>query len=359
MPSLKFNFSSTNNTFSRIFVFVIFLSTVSFSAQAQVPDRPDAVYNPDTDSYFELVKDGSTWYEAYDKAQALAPDAWTGRLAPLATQEERDFVIYELGFHSNWAIYWTGLECDPDEAYQMGGPGYSYSVSCQSKTTSRSHFYVEYTPGSITISSDSDNGWVQDGKEILAVEAEAVLNLSTLRDKLLDGDVSIVAGKDIVFDEVLTLTENPTLTLKAGGDINLAQNATIETNGDIILESDDVDIHSDASLKSNGELIIRPRTTDTPITIGIDNISDALELPVAYFNTNFEAGFSQVTIGSEAQTGDISLNSIEFRDDMRLQTGGVVVVKGDQIITLPNGVRFQVDNALELINGASIKVEAN
>jgi len=146
MRSLKFNFSPINNTYPRVFLLIIFLSTFTFSAMSQVPDRPNAVYNPDTDSYFELVRDGSDWYEAFDKAQALAPDGWTSRLAPLATEEERDFVIAEFGLWS-YQINWTGLECeaDPDKAYRLAGDRRG-GHSLYPKTSSYSEFYVEYTP---------------------------------------------------------------------------------------------------------------------------------------------------------------------------------------------------------------------
>jgi len=146
MPSLKFNSAPINNTFPRVFLLIIFLATVTFSAQAQVPERPNAVYNPDTDSYFELIDDSSDWYEAFNKAQALAPDGWTSRLAPLATEEERDFVIAEFGLGA-YQINWTGLECeaDPDKAYRLGGSA-RYGHACYSKTDTYGEFYAEYTP---------------------------------------------------------------------------------------------------------------------------------------------------------------------------------------------------------------------
>jgi hypothetical protein len=60
------------------------------------------------------------------------------------------------------------------------------------------------------------------------------------------------------------------------------------------------------------------------------------------------------------QTANIDLISISnwtpIGNGSASQTGGMVVVNGDQIITLPNGLRLQVDNDLQLNSGATIKV---
>ena len=112
---------------------------------------------------------------------------------------------------------------------------------------------------------------------------------------------------------------------------------------------------SENRIESGGELNIKPFADDA--TIGIAGASGTLQLPSSFFTTNFEAGFSLITIGNGDQSGNINLNEIEFRDNIRLQTTGKVVVNSNQTITLPNGMRLQVDNELELKTNATIIVQ--
>lgn len=131
------------------------------------------------------------------------------------------------------------------------------------------------------------------------------------------------------------------------------------TTGDIEIRSNNWTGLSSSTTRFQGTGELRILPTNTSTTIGLSGASGILDLPESYFSTNFEAGFSQITIGSDDQTGNITLNNISFRDNMRLQTGGTVVVNGNQTITLPNGVRLQVDNDLQMDSGAKININDN
>ena len=139
---------------SSIFVIVLFFMTSLTVAANGVPGRPDAKMNPETGTYIERIASTSDdWHGDYQHAKTLAPAGWTSEMAKLETQQERDFVTSELPF-STWAIYWTGLECDEENAYVLHGPGRNHNWECQSKTLNRSHFFVEYheTPPPVPIS---------------------------------------------------------------------------------------------------------------------------------------------------------------------------------------------------------------
>ncbi|MCC5943046.1 MAG: hypothetical protein JJU37_15990 [Balneolaceae bacterium] len=91
-------------------------------------------------------------------------------------------------------------------------------------------------PRSLTISSAANNGWVKDGNEILAVEANARLNVNTLRDELLAGDVTVVAGIDIEVNNDITINLSTTrsLTLKAGGSVYIQSESSITATGEAL-----------------------------------------------------------------------------------------------------------------------------
>lgn len=173
------------------------------------------------------------------------------------------------------------------------------------------------------------------------------------------GNIEINCMADVNFGN---WTANNGISVTAGGTISgihdpdASSNTLKSTNsGTVTIKADAITLGSDNRIESAGELHVKPFTAAG--TIGIAGAAGILQLPANYFTTNFSDGFSQITIGSGDQTGNINLNSMELRDNMRLQTNGKVVVKGNQTITLPNGLRLQVDNELEMETNARIDVE--
>lgn len=109
-------------------------------------------------------------------------------------------------------------------------------------------------------------------------------------------------------------------------------------------------IYLAGTFSGSGILTIQPETIDS--TIGIGEGAGTLQLPARLFSTNFTDGFSSITIGS-ANAGDITVNSVTFRDNTRLLNGGKVIIGAGQTVTATN-VRLQIDNGLTLGTGAKI-----
>jgi hypothetical protein len=181
------------------------------------------------------------------------------------------------------------------------------------------------------------------------------------------------AGAGILFDssKIQSNSGNITVTGQTGsGEPDLLfhsgtapkniSNQLISTTGKITLNADLMEVWGDSSLYDNltisggGELIFQSRTATT--TIGIAGGTGTLQLPASLFTKSFSDGFSRITIGSPAQSGNISLNSISFRDNMRLQTSGKVVVNSNHDIGVPHGVKLQLDADTEMKTGSKIVV---
>ena len=112
-------------------------------------------------------------------------------------------------------------------------------------------------------------------------------------------------------------------------------------------------IYLAGSFSGSGTLTIQPETAGTTIDIiDIGRGTGTLQLPSSLFSTNFTDGFSSITIGS-ANAGDITVNSVTFRDNTRLLNGGKVIIGVGQTVTATN-VRLQIDNGLTLGTGAKI-----
>ena len=109
-------------------------------------------------------------------------------------------------------------------------------------------------------------------------------------------------------------------------------------------------IYLAGSFSGSGTLTIQPETAGTTIDIG--GGTGTLQLPSSLFSTNFTDGFSGMTIGN-ANTGDITVNSVTFRDNMRLLNAGKVIIGAGQTVTATK-IRLQIDNGLNLGTGAQI-----
>ena len=109
-------------------------------------------------------------------------------------------------------------------------------------------------------------------------------------------------------------------------------------------------IYLAGTFSGSGTLTIQPETAGTTIDIG--GGTGTLQLPSSLFSTNFTDGFSGMTIGN-ANTGDITVNSVTFRDNMRLLNAGKVIIGAGQTVTATK-IRLQIDNGLTLGTGAKI-----
>lgn len=211
-----------------------------------------------------------------------------------------------------------------------------------------------------TVTNSSVRGiWLGDGVtssgQAQLLTTSGSINLTGIRDTY--------GGAGILLDSSKLQSEGGAITLtgtQGSGEADLfinggpTSNTIASVSGNITLNANNLSLAGTASITSSGILTFTPRTAET--TIGIASAEGSLSLPATLFTTLFNDGFSQITIGSPAQSGNITLNSISFRDNMQLQTTGKVIVNSNQIITLPKGVRFQTVNDLNLKEGANLFV---
>lgn len=136
-------------------------------------------------------------------------------------------------------------------------------------------------------------------------------NLSTITSAI----VTTISGPVTIFGGTIAVNEN--LTSSNGSRISLFGNAlTFGTNKTVT--------------SNNGQLIISPQNVSN--TIGIGGASGTLSLPASYFSTNFSDGFSNIQIGSNAQTGAIATNAFTLRDHMTFLTSGSLTLGGKLVL---------------------------
>ena len=67
-------------------------------------------------------------------------------------------------------------------------------------------------------------------------------------------------------------------------------------------------------------------------TIGLAGASGTLQITATHLSTNFANGFSNITIGSDNQTGAIATNAFTLQDPVTFKTSGSLTLGG--ILTL-------------------------
>ncbi len=126
-----------------------------------------------------------------------------------------------------------------------------------------------------------------------------------------------------------------------GSAITLNDNISSSSNGDILLTGNTLSFASGKTITSGGKLLLQPQTPTT--TIGIAGATGTLQLPASYFSTNFTNGFSSIQIGSNLQTGAISMNGFTLQDPIHFQTSGNLYlgglpILGNNSVTLNTGI---------------------
>ncbi|MCG2616262.1 T9SS type A sorting domain-containing protein [Terrimonas sp. NA20] len=111
------------------------------------------------------------------------------------------------------------------------------------------------------------------------------------------------------------------------GGINVGYDGVNTCSGNIGIRTNRLAaLPAAARFQSTGELSLEPLTAST--VIGIGGATGTLALPATYFSTNFVDGFSRIVIGNSTQTGNISVATVSFNDDISLQTSGAVTQTG-------------------------------
>jgi hypothetical protein len=115
-----------------------------------------------------------------------------------------------------------------------------------------------------------------------------------------------------------------------GGTLTLNENLTAQSAGNITLFGNALTIASGKTISSSGRLQIAPTTVTR--TIGVAGATGDLSLPATYFTSNFTDGFSSILLGSDNQTGAVSMNALTLQDPLELNTLGSLTLGG--LVTL-------------------------
>lgn len=164
----------------------------------------------------------------------------------------------------------------------------------------------------------------------------------------IDGVVSTTSGNINMRGNSTAYSQSEGIAIEASGRIRSS------AGGNIIVEADIYYMDAASQIQSTGSLQIKPTTNTT--TIGLAGGAGTLQLPSAYFSANFIDGFGDLIIGSDNQTGNITLNNITFRDPTRLKTApaGKVTINASQTVSTAAGVKLTFNKDVELKTGAKI-----
>ncbi|MCM5529102.1 T9SS type A sorting domain-containing protein [Parasegetibacter sp. NRK P23] len=128
----------------------------------------------------------------------------------------------------------------------------------------------------------------------------------------------------------ITLRGNSTQTTAPGIAMNtvsrIGYDGVNTYSGNIRIISDKISLSNiGAVFQSTGNLLIEPATSTQTISIAT---TGGLELPALLFSNNFANGFNDIHIGTSTGSGNITIGSVTFRDNMSFETNGFVIQTG-------------------------------
>jgi autotransporter-associated beta strand protein len=131
-----------------------------------------------------------------------------------------------------------------------------------------------------------------------------------------------------------------------GGSIAINENMTSSNGSTISLFGNALTFGTNKTVASSGQLVVAPQTASN--SIGIGGAAGTLAIPASYFSTNFADGFSNIQIGSNTQTGNISANAFTLRDNVTVLTSGSLTLGGKPILGSNN---VTLGSAISSISG--------
>jgi len=138
-------------------------------------------------------------------------------------------------------------------------------------------------------------------------------------------------------------------TTAYGGTLAINENITSSNGSTISLYSNILTFGSGKAVTSNnGQLIVAPLIASN--SIGLAGATGTLSIPDSYFTSNFTDGFSNIQIGSSAQTGNITANTFTIRDNIGILTSGSLTLGGrsslgNNNVTLGSGISSIIASA--------------
>jgi autotransporter-associated beta strand protein len=115
-----------------------------------------------------------------------------------------------------------------------------------------------------------------------------------------------------------------------GGTLTLNQNLSSTAGGNISLYGNTLTFASGRTVSSTGQLLVAPAAAST--TIGLAGAAGTLQITSTHLSTNFADGFSNITIGSDSQTGNIGTNAFTLQDNMTFKTTGSLILGGKPLL---------------------------
>lgn len=112
-----------------------------------------------------------------------------------------------------------------------------------------------------------------------------------------------------------------------GGTLTLNENLASSSGGNISLYGNTLSFASGKTVSSTGELLVAPQAVST--TVGLAGATGTLQVTSTHLSTNFANGFSNITIGSDAQTGNIASNAFTLQDNITFKTTGTLSLGGN------------------------------
>jgi autotransporter-associated beta strand protein len=131
-----------------------------------------------------------------------------------------------------------------------------------------------------------------------------------------------------------------------GGSIAINENIASSNGSTISLYGNALTFGTNKTVASSGQLVVAPQTASN--SIGLGGAAGTLAIPASYFSTNFADGFSNIQIGSNTQTGNISANAFTLRDNVTVLTSGSLTLGGKPILGNNN---VTIGSAISSISG--------
>jgi hypothetical protein len=153
-----------------------------------------------------------------------------------------------------------------------------------------------------------------------------LINASDIQSYLSSASLVVEAGSIIHNTSVSASNKITEIARK----ITINQNITSSNSSNIEFNTDTLSFGSGIVVSSSGQLILAPQNASN--TIGLGGAAGTLSLPASYFSTNFSDGFSNIQIGSNTQTGNISANAFTLRDNITVLTTGSLALGGKPIL---------------------------
>jgi hypothetical protein len=278
---------------------------------------------------FKVKTTGAVTYEpvgsSFISAQTLPANSY-GTLADSASS----LTIGKAGNTANLTMNSPQTVTGPITAY-----GGTITLNANLTTTNNGNIslYSDNAIGGLSVqrnvTASGAFNYIPQSNSFAAAVTYPISNLNVSCTGLLIGKTSNTSS--VTFGNTTSI--NGPITVY-GGSVNMNENLNSSSGGTISLFGNSITFGPNKTVTSSGQLIVAPQ--DASNTIGIAGASGTLALPASYFSSNFTNGFSNIQIGSNTQTGNISSNAFTLLDNMKILTSGSLTLGGKPVLGINN-----------------------